>query len=392
MPLAGALGASRRRIVAQLFVEALTLAGVAAALGIGLVSIVFGRLNAALLPLLGPLPFWMNFELSINGVIYILALTLLAAGIVGVAPALKATGVHVHGRLQSLSAGGGSKMQLGRLWTGLIVAQVALTVALLPSTMFYAWHALRFRTGDIGFATPEFLTTQLVLDRASTAPPTAAGEREFRIRYAAVQTELERRLSAESMVFGVTFSMTGPGEERALVLEVEGQTPPIDPVDYNIVEGTKRGHLVRFNRVSLDFFDAFGVPILMGRDFKTGDDSLDTSGTNRSVLVNRTLADRLLAGTNPLGRRIRYVGRSREAAARDVELDRWYEIVGVVADFPTVRTLGVEGVSRVYHAAAPGDVYPARLAVRVRTAEPSAFAETLPRGRGRSCFQWSRRS
>ena len=151
-----ALGASRRRIVAQLFAEALLLAGVAAAMGIGLLSVALRFLGRTFPSFGGDLPFWMRFDLSVNDLFYVVGLTLLSAAIVGVAPALKATGRQVNTGLQGLSAGSGSRMQMGWLWTALIVAQVALTVALLPAAIFYAWIGLRPRTGDIGFASSQF--------------------------------------------------------------------------------------------------------------------------------------------------------------------------------------------------------------------------------------------
>jgi putative ABC transport system permease protein len=366
----GALGASRRRIVGQLFVEALMLAGVAAALGIGILSVALGQLEAAVLPLAGQMPFWMSFQLSTSGLTYVVALTLAAAAIVGVAPAIKATGRDVNTRLQGLSPGSGSRMQMGRVWTLLIVAQVALTVTLLPATLFHGWTALRFRTGDAGFASRQFLTARLDLDRA-TAASSDAGEREFLRRYTAVCADLERGLRADPLVADVTSSMVMPGAELALVLEVEGQAAPIDPVNYNVEEGAKQGHLVRFNRVASNFFDAFSVPIVMGRGFGPADLG---PGRSEGVTVNRTLVDTLFAGASPLGHRVRYVGRSHEAAPRHVVLDRWYEIIGVVPDFPTARTLDVERVMRVYHAASPGEVYPALLNVRLRGTEPSGFA------------------
>jgi putative ABC transport system permease protein len=369
----GALGASRRRIVGQLFVEALLLSGMSAALGIALLAFSLRQINASILSMAGRLPFWMSLEMSADGLVYIVALAMLAAAIVGVVPALKATG-QVHTGLQGLSPGSGSRMQMGRLWTLLIVMQVALTVALLPTAMSQAWMSLRFRTGDAGFASHEFLTARIVLDRASTAASSDAGEREFRIRYAAAYAELERRLSDQSAVNAVTFSEVSPGDELAVVVEVEGQPPPLEPVNYNIVEGTKQGHLVRFNRVATNFFDVCDVPMLMGRGLVAADARTDGSPT---VIVNKAMADTLFGGASPLGHRIRYVGRSREAPARDVVLDRWYEVVGVAPDFPTIMTMDVERVSRVYHAATPGDLYPVMLAVRVRGNEPSAFANTF---------------
>jgi len=163
--------ASRRRIVAQLFVEALVLATVAAMLGIGLLSAGLRQFDAALFQMVGRLPFWIQFRLSTEDIIYIVALTVLAAAIVGVVPALKATGRGVQTRLQGLSAGSGSRMQMGRLWTTLVIAQVAIAVAILPATMYHTWTSLRFRTGDPGFARGEFLTTHLLLDRASGGRP-----------------------------------------------------------------------------------------------------------------------------------------------------------------------------------------------------------------------------
>ena len=371
----GALGASRRRIVGQLFVEALILAGIAAAAGIGLASVGLRQLQGQMLIIAGQgLPFWMSLQLPPEGVLYIATLTLLAAGIIGVAPALKATGRQVHTGLQSLSPGSGSRMQMGRLWTTLIVAQVALTVAIMPTAIFVSWTAVRFRTGDPGFASREFLTAQLLADRANAAP-TDAGERAFTRQLAISQRELDRRLREESRVAEVTFSMTGISEERAMVLEVEGRDAPIDPADYNIVEGSRRGHLVRFNRVAANYFNAYEVPVVMGRALMDAD--AGTSTATQGVLINRALVDLVFDGANPLGTRIRYVGRSREANARDVALNRWYEIVGVVPDFPALESDVAERESKVYHAAAFGDIYPVELAVRIRGGDPMTFAGTF---------------
>ena len=365
----GALGASRRRIVAQLFAEALLLAGVAATLGLGLLAVAFRFLEAALRPLVA-LPFWMSLRLSADTVIAVAAFTLLAAAIVGVVPALKATGRRVQSRLQSLSAGSGSRMQMGRLWTILIVAQVALTVAILPATMVQAYNALRIRTGNEGFASSEFLIAQLSLDRASAAP-TDEGDRALGSRFASAHAELDRRLRAESVVRDVTFSLTRAGNELALVLEAEGMAAPEDAADYNIVAGSRSGHLVHFNRVAPNFFDAYEVPLMTGRNFTTADTASD------AVVVNRATVDKVFGGASPLGRRIRYVGRSRETASRDVVLDRWYEVVGVVPNFPVPESFDTYLPARVYHAARYDDLHPAVIAIRTRIADPLTLSDTV---------------
>lgn len=366
-----ALGAGRRRIVAQLFAEALLLAGVAAAMGIGLLSVSLRLLEGAVAATDGELAFWMDLGLSTDDLVFIVGLTLLSAAIVGVAPALKATGRDVHAGLQGLSPGSGSKMQMGWLWTSLIVAQVALTVALLPMAMYFAWLGLRPQTGDAGFASSQFISALVLPDR-TMAPPTPAGEAAFLARHKLAHEELERRLEADPAIGAVTFSMAGPGAERALIMELEGQPVPDGQVNYNIVEGSKSGYLVRFNRVATDYFEAYEVPLVMGRGLRDTDAGHDEPAAG--VLVNRAFADLMLGGANPLGLRLRYVGRSREADARDVALHRWFEIVGVVPDFPTT---GLEQIGRVYHAALPGDVYPSVIAVRAQAGDPATLAGTL---------------
>ena len=366
-----ALGASRRRIIAQLFVEALMLAGVSAAIGIGLTAVGLRQIEGAMLTLVSRWPFWFSLELQTSTVIYVVGLTLLAAAIVGVAPALKATGRQVHTRLQTLSPGSGSRMQMGRLWTALIVAQVAVTVALLPMATYFAWSSLRLQSGG-GYATAEFLSASPSLDRTA-APTTEAGDKAFAARYGDALAEIERRLKDDSRVREVTFSLTSPGRELAVVLEAEGVPQPVDAVDDNI-EGTKRGTLVRFNCVTANFFSAFDVPVSIGRGLTAADASADAAGVTPGVLVSRGLVDQVFSGANPLGRRIKYVG---EAPSRNVVLERWYEIVGVVPDFPVPGSFDDESEGRVYHAVAAGDLYPARLNVRVRTGDPAALADPL---------------
>lgn len=369
----GALGASRRRIVAQLFVEALMLAGVSAAIGLGLATVGLRQLQGALLAMFDRWPFWYSLELHTSTVIYVVGLTVGAAAIVGVAPALKATGRNVHGRLQMLSPGGGSRMQMGRLWTALIVAQVAVAVATLPMAMWFAWSALRLETGG-GYATAEFLSASLSPD---AAPPTVTDDDTVATRYGGALVDIERRVRADLRVRDVTWSMTSPGREPALVLEAEDVPAPVVPVNSNIIEGTKRGTLVRFNRVAPNFLSAYDVPVTIGRGLTNADASADAAGATPGVLVSRLVVDQVFGGANPLGRRIRYVGRSREAPSRDVVLERWYEIVGVVPTFPIPGSFDDESEGRIYHAVAPEALRPARLNVRVGSGDPAELAAPL---------------
>jgi putative ABC transport system permease protein len=365
----GALGASRKRIVAQLFVEALVLAGVAALIGVSLISVALPLLEGEMRSIIGGrLPFWMHFRIAGDDVTYLVALTLLAAAIVGVLPAVKATGLNVQARLQTLSSGGGSRMQMGPLWTLLIVTQVAVTVTVLPAAMYFTWESLRVRSGGAGFASGEVLSATLTLERSSE-PATAADDTAFRSRFATQHAQLDEALRANAAFVDVTFSMESPGQERTMTLEAEHQPLPENPADYNITEGSKAGHLARYNRVATNFFDTFGVPLLLGRGFTRAD-----LGTEH-VIINRTVADAVFGGANPLGRRIKYVGRGREAAGSDaMPMERWFEIIGVVPDFPDDEFVPDP---ILYHPAAYGDVYPASIGVRTRASDPATYSNTL---------------
>jgi hypothetical protein len=84
----------------------------------------------------------------------------------------------------------------------------------------------------------------------------------------------------------------------------------------------------------------------------------------------------VLGGQSAVGRRLRYVGLSGDADLASVDLERWYEIVGVVADIPPSVEAGVVG-ARVYHPVVAGQFYPMTLTMRLRGTDPRVFAARL---------------
>src|SRR6185369_13714111 len=86
-----ALGATRARIVTQLFGEALVLSVLAAAVGLALVAVALRFVDFVLETNEGGVPFWVHSGLPFSTVVYTLALSLLGAFVVGVLPALRVT-------------------------------------------------------------------------------------------------------------------------------------------------------------------------------------------------------------------------------------------------------------------------------------------------------------
>jgi putative ABC transport system permease protein len=365
-----ALGASRRRIVAQLFAEALVLAGVAAAVGLGIARMAMNYLLAIAQPRDGEFPYWIDFGLSPGTVLYVAALAVAAAVIVGVVPALQATGRRLQSGLRQL--GGATGMRLGRTWTVLIVAQVAVAVAVLPPAVYSAWQWIRYGMAEPGYGAEQFLVARLGMDRET--PPTAEAEayqRAADARYGDRVMELVRRLEAEPAVAGATLSRPAPGGEPVHWVEVEGVALPSAPRDdFAVREGTA-GHQVRTGRVDADFFRTYAVPVLAGRPFGPAD--RDTAAA--AVVVNQGFVREVLGGGDALGRRLRYVGRSGDAAPDEIPMGRWHEIVGVVSDFPNAMEPGA--LARVYHPLPEGRLFPVTLSLRVRGGTPAAFSRRL---------------
>src|SRR5688572_8477886 len=159
-----ALGASRARVVTQLFAEALVLSATAAIVGLTIAAIVLAKLQALAERELGELPFWVHLGLSPGVITYVVVLAIAGGAIIGVIPALKATGRRVYASLQQLS-GHGARLQLGRAWTALIIAQVAVAVAVLPFAVHNTQEAIGESAVETRYPVEEFLLASLTAER-----------------------------------------------------------------------------------------------------------------------------------------------------------------------------------------------------------------------------------
>jgi predicted permease len=298
LSIRAALGASRIRIAADLFLESLILALLAGALGLALA---YGALRA--LVALAPAGLPRLDEIGVDGavVLFTLALSLLASLLFGSIPVWKYAGARLATGLREGGRSMSESRQRHRSRSVLVVVQVALALVLLISSglMIRTFRAL---TGvDPGFVAPgEVQTFRVEIPDAQVKDPE---------RVARMEEEILHKVEAIPGVSSIGLSMSVPmdGNEWSDPIFAKDRTYP--PGDI---------HLYRFRFVAPGFFKTLGTPLLAGRDLTWSDiyDKLPVA------IVSQKLAREYWhTPANALGKEIRVTTK-----------DDWREIVGVVGN------------------------------------------------------------
>ncbi len=300
-----ALGASRGRIVKQLLTESLLLSGAAAVLGIALAS----WINRLILSLQPPLPIPVKILVGIDGrALVFTTLTAVATGLVfGTIPALRAAGTNVVASLH----GGGRVTSGNKLRNGLVVFQIAMSLALLIGAGLFVRSLQNASSID-----PGFRSDGVVL---ATLDPGLQG-------YSAVEAhEFYRQLMQRTA--------TLPGVETVALAEMLPLSLGTQQWGARI-DGYEPGDTERmnldYNFVSPGYFEALGIQLVRGRSF-TWDDTASAAG---AIVVNETMARRYWADGDAIGGQVHSVGMDRL-------------VVGIVAD-AKYYTLGEEPMPFMY--------------------------------------------
>jgi predicted permease len=323
-----ALGASRSRIVAQMFAEALVLGGVAAVVGLAAAHFALRSWGVEFLEVnLGRLPFWYDLRLSPAAVLFATGLTVLGAAIAGVMSALKVTR-GMGSRLKQAAAGAGG-LQFGGVWTAVIVAQVAITVAFPAIVYVEQWTLRRIQTFEAGFAAEEYLAVRIRRDAPVVPGANANADRlAQRASFASSLEELRRRVAAEPEVAGVTFVDRLPRTARPMSDIELSDDSTVTAQSARVARADPRPPLRVATVAAIDpsYFDVLEAPLLAGRAFRAADLAPGAS----VAIVDQGFVDQVLQGRNPIGQQVRFVEDGGDAAAKGS--NPWFEVVGVVKE------------------------------------------------------------
>ncbi len=272
-----ALGANRFRVIRQLLTESLLLAAAGGVLGF-LLAVWLAKLTVAIkLPIDVPLA----TELHVDIRVFIFAcLVSLGAGLLfGLLPAWQATKADLGQALKNDASFGSPHRS--RLKSGLIVLQVALSLALLVGGGLMLRALRQAQTIDLGY------------------DPRRAIEMSF-----------DLRLQGYGSAKGREFQKSLLERVRALPGVESAGAANIIPVDLHIssepifIEGQEPSRLAEAPRaltsnITPGYFRAMNTRLLRGRDFAEHDDDKAA----RVAIINETLARRFWPGADPIGKR-----------------------------------------------------------------------------------------
>ena len=363
--LRSALGASRTRIMSQLFVEALVLASVAAPVGLVAADWALERGIEGANRATGGAPFWMTPGLKLSTILYAGGLAIVSAALLSVLPALKVTRARVLPHLANLGSGGAT-LRFGRVWTGAMIVQVALTAIGIPVAFESVSQTMRKVQTRAQFPSREYLAARIELSPPfdGESPPA------FQERRAQTFEALATRIAQEPGVVAVTYSDQPVGSGAGRFVEVEASP------------GAKPAYNGGFPTSSVDpgFFEAFDRPVVAGRAFNRG----DMSSSARTIIVNEAFAraySRETGNGSPIGARLRFGVSSGDddvvVRPAPKTWEPWGEIVGVVRDFNLDPDDNGNEQPHVFRAASAGTLSSLVMSVRMR-GTPGTLAARLP--------------
>ena len=293
-----ALGAGRRRLVAQLLTETalLWIAGCAGGLLVG-----WWGLTLLLAAAPADLPGGIVARLDPTVFAFAFGLTALTAILFGMIPAVRFSSPNVMDAIKEGGRSGAGSGHRSRLRSALVIGQVALTLILLVGSALMLRSLQKLTTVDVGFKPENLLTMEYRLPLNKYPEPSQQWQTHKQI------IERVRQLpgvQSAALIGGLPFS----GNGNTVTFTIPGKPLKEDAAPR-----------ARLNTSSTDYFRTMGIPVLRGRVFN----DQDRGGTPLVAVINQHIAERFWPGQDPVGQKIQL---SDDGQPVDLE------IIGVVGN------------------------------------------------------------
>jgi predicted permease len=298
MALRLAIGAGRLRLMRQLLVESLLVAGIGGAVGLGLGYGVIRVFQQIQLPT--DVPLKLGFDLDERVFLVGIGVAALGALLSSLVPAWKSTRVDLITSLKSQAA---ADPHRSRLWgrNTLVCGQVALSLVLMTLGVFL-YRAFQMELGR----GPGFRIDHVLL---MAFDPDIAGYDDERAErfYQLLREKVQTLPGVKSVALTSSVPFDGLSIENTAVAP-EGYQFPAGTEDLRVLSA----------RVDEGYFETLGIGIVSGRAFR----ATDARESPRVAVVNQSFAARYWPQQDPVGKRVRLTEDDQT----------WVQVVGVAAN------------------------------------------------------------
>jgi putative ABC transport system permease protein len=331
-----ALGASRRRLFAQVLAESLVLAIAGGALGLG---IAYLGLPAILTLSAGSIPRAADVAIDRHVLLFVAAASIATGLLFGATPAWQSARAGIGAVLKE---GGRSSTGAGNRWirSGLLVVEVALSIVLLTGA------ALLLRSFErLTNVKPGFDPDRVLVWRVSLPQKPYGDEAHVTHFYDALIDKLDAQPGIRSAGLVQTLPMQG---DYVLAFDIRGRAPALPG----------QGPSANYRAVSADYFAALGVPITKGRPFARS----DRASSQPVAIVDQSFVDKYFPNQDPIGQGV-HVGNGNK---------NFFEIVGVAGN---IHYAGLDAVpAPTMYVPLPQDTFSTIWVVARTDGDPASLA------------------
>ncbi len=293
-----AVGAGRGRLIRQMLTETLLLGVLGGAAG--LVTAMWGGNTLLALFYSGADTIVAKVSLDLPMLAFLIALSIVTAALFGIAPALRASRMDVNASLKASgsTAAGAARGHAG-FGRALIAAQLALSLVLIVGAGLFVRTVRKLVAQDVGFDREHVLMLRIETELAGYKPD------QLESLYQRMRDHLNVLPGVRDSALALYTPLRGDNWSGSVA--IARYTPEQNQQAF-----------AAWNRVSAGYFDAMGIPVLLGREIGPQ----DTAKAPPVAVVNQTFARKYFPDGNPVGQRIGWSEGTKNLL----------EIVGVVQD------------------------------------------------------------